>query len=467
MEILNIQNRNRRVYLLTILLVGSIVYFNCLNAGFFAVDDTGMLNDVRSSDLSIKQLFFPEIIDRYFRPFTAATFILNYKYFVCNSAAFHLVNLAIHLMNSLLVYFLSLEITGDAERKEDFALISALIFALHPLNSEAVLWISARPDLLSCFFCLGFLIILVRKRSEIKISTLLLIFVSYLGAFLSKESAAMLFPFTVLYLITDGKNLTRKSSILLICTVVIATISYFFMRNGWNVHADSGLEKVISADRSPQKIIVADLAASGFYLRKMLFPLPLSIAITHISDMMYTAFSLMLLPLLILLYCKAKRLRLAILILLTGLVPPLLALNGNLPWTPYAERYMYLPMVGFSLITGEVLMRYVEKVSFAVVLSAVLLISIPTANRVGQWTDPIAFWQAETLKTPTFAGVRIAFGAELIKSGMYDAAEKQLDTAKTIGFRKDAENKAYEELVATLRKMRNRAASGQGDLILE
>jgi len=463
MENITAKNPNRTTYLLTIILVGSVVYFNCLNTGFFALDDIGMLSDVKSSGLSIRQLFFPQVIDRYFRPFTTTTFILNYKYFLCNAAAFHLVNLIIHLLNSLLVYFLSLEIAGEADKKEESALISALIFALHPLNSEAVLWISARPDLLSCFFCLVFLIILARERSEMRVSNFFLVFVSYLGAFLSKESAAMLFPLTVLYLITDTKKLPKKSSIMLILTVIIASVSYCFMRNGFNVQADSGLGKVISADRSPQKIIMGDLAACGFYLRKMLFPFPLSVAITHISNIVNTAFSLTVFPLLFLLYCKAKRFRLPILILLTGLAPPLLALTGNLPWTPYAERYMYLPMVGFSLIIGGVVMELVGKIPFVVVLSAILLISIPTVNRVGQWTDPIAFWQDETSKAPAFAGVRLAFGAELIKSGMYDAAEKQLDAAKKIGFRRGTETKAYVELVATLRKKRNPAAPGQDD----
>ncbi len=72
----------------------------------------------------------------------------------------HVVNLGLHLLNGGLIYILGYILLGNSSR----ATLVAAIFLLHPLPSEAVLSITARPDLLATFFVLGGTILIVDSR---------------------------------------------------------------------------------------------------------------------------------------------------------------------------------------------------------------------------------------------------------------------------------------------------------------
>ena len=67
------------------------------------------------------------------------------------AAGFHRTNLLLHAVNAVLVYLLVLALTGGRWR----AAIVAAVFAAHPLNAEAVAWVTARKDLLAAAWTLG------------------------------------------------------------------------------------------------------------------------------------------------------------------------------------------------------------------------------------------------------------------------------------------------------------------------
>lgn len=88
---------------------------------------------------------------RYFdgwHPLVWLSFILDYEFFGLNAKGYHLTNLILHILNTLLIFLLFSRMTGVIWRS---AFIAAF-FALHPLHVESVAWISERKDVLSAFF---------------------------------------------------------------------------------------------------------------------------------------------------------------------------------------------------------------------------------------------------------------------------------------------------------------------------
>src|SRR5690606_17798844 len=104
--------------------------------------------------------------------------------------AYHLGSLIIHVVNSILVYRLIFGLSSiisdqsNTNRKVGFALASALIFAIHPLQVESVAWISASKVLLYTTFTLLGMLSYLRYKNHAKYRYLLLTFLCYVGSLL-------------------------------------------------------------------------------------------------------------------------------------------------------------------------------------------------------------------------------------------------------------------------------------------
>lgn len=128
------------------------------------------------------------------RPLLKFTYTLNWAS-GGGETGFHLVNLGLHFAASLLVYRIALYILPELQKA---ALITALLFAVHPAASEAVTYISGRSTSLMTVFYLVSLLAYVQGTRENKIS--LLYFWSplfFIFATTTKETALLL-PFSLL-----------------------------------------------------------------------------------------------------------------------------------------------------------------------------------------------------------------------------------------------------------------------------
>ena len=125
-----------------------------------------------------------------YRPLTTLSFALNYHFHGTDPRFYHLVNVLLHGLVSVLVYLLGVQIF----RAPNAALAGALLFAVHPIHTEVVAWISGRAELLAAVFCLGsWLCYLAAGRVPVwrraLLATSLLLFFAGL---LSKENALVL-----------------------------------------------------------------------------------------------------------------------------------------------------------------------------------------------------------------------------------------------------------------------------------
>ncbi|MFN0243615.1 MAG: tetratricopeptide repeat protein [Planctomycetota bacterium] len=129
-----------------------VAYFGLAHSGFVDYDDNGYVTEnptVRGGLTwqSIQWAFTThEMIN--WHPLTWISHLIDVSLFDVNAGAHHMVSLAIHVTNAVLLLCLLYKLTAALWPS---ALVAAL-FALHPLNVESVAWISERKSLLSTFF---------------------------------------------------------------------------------------------------------------------------------------------------------------------------------------------------------------------------------------------------------------------------------------------------------------------------
>ena len=387
----DVSHNSRLINILLVVLTLLIIYLNAVTADFLIIDDGDVIKRISTTINPLGELFNGGI-GRYYRPLSTISFMLDSALFGANPAGCHALNIFIHLCNALLLYYLVISLPTDNGNTDNYALVASLLFAVNPLCTEAVIWISARPDLLSCSFFLLSMILIVRNDSPTLPFRTVLLFFTFLCALLSKESSIGLFALWLLYYSGERGTISLKPAICITLALGLALLIYFTLRNGFFLNADTGITQVMRNDSGPSSLAMETFSAYGFYIRKLFYPFPLTFIITGIDKARYAAFFLALLAPAAVLYHRNRHLRLPLLVIITGLIPPVLALVGRLPFSPYAERYLYLPLTGFALLITLVLKRYLTTVPQVVVVSAILLMAIPTVRPTAGELSPAARW---------------------------------------------------------------------------
>lgn len=428
--------------IITVLVFG--VYLRALEVGFLAMDDISTMRRIQSASISIGSLLFSPGND-YYRPLTILSFHADFLLFGNNPAGYHLTNILLHLANSVLVYFLATELLSNGRNAGSFSFFTALLFALHPINSEAVIWISGRTDLLCCFFALICLIILLKWGRNMTPLIFLGLVLSLLFSLASKESSLFLPLLAIIYFIMERKTITAKNALSACSALSFAVIVYLLLRKGLPVAQAVAVKTMIPAKNHTIPYVVEGTAALGFYLQKLFYPFPLSIAITEIATNFCLALFLSFCGVAAILWKKISALRFPLAFLGTSLVPPLGVLFLCFAWTPYAERYLYLPSVAFALCTGTLIHHYRVKAPGFIATAVITLLAIPAAYRVNLWTKPIPFWEDAVVKSPYFGTVRLPLVAAYIEAGRLADAEKSLREADSLGLhRKSAREFSHE-----------------------
>lgn len=99
-------------------------------------------------------------MSNYYRPLLLVSFIPNYLLSGTNPVLYHIVNDLIHLANGILIYYLLMRWLG----KKRVALLAALLFLIHPLQTEAVAYVVGRGDPMSVLFILGGILLYLQNR---------------------------------------------------------------------------------------------------------------------------------------------------------------------------------------------------------------------------------------------------------------------------------------------------------------
>ncbi len=137
-------------------ILSMFVYLNSIGNGF-AYDDVLIIekNLLIRSVFNIPKLFMIGYWDTWYagaaayRPFLMMTFVLNYAVSGTEAWSYHLVNVLLHAANSCLLYFLLIRY----QVRLSLAAVAGIIFAIHPVHTEAVSNVIGRGEVLAAFWC--------------------------------------------------------------------------------------------------------------------------------------------------------------------------------------------------------------------------------------------------------------------------------------------------------------------------
>ena len=216
-----------------ILLLGLVAHSFMLPATFKTLDDS--ISIINNSDIksfsNIGKIFKSSYFGskHYYRPMASLSYMIEYHFAGLRSFYYNLTNLTLHLAIAVSVFFLILLILKD----RTMAFFTSLLFAVHPVQWEAVSNISGRAILLSTFFTINafFFYCLIQKKwqSYLYYGLSLLFFTCGLFA---KESAAM-FPVLLLsYILLMEKDRKRCA---LVVPYLLGIGIYFLLRRSLGI----------------------------------------------------------------------------------------------------------------------------------------------------------------------------------------------------------------------------------------
>lgn len=279
---------------------------------------------------------------------------------------YHLDNLLIHILNSLLVFWLLKRLTHN----NIAAFVAGLLFGIHPLHVESVAWATERKDVLYCLFLflsLWFYLNFIEHTQKRRNYVLSLIF--FICACLSKGMAVV---FPLLVLLTDYFLIRRKLTV----SVWLEKLPYFVVALITGIvaitaqrEAGADMKEYLAHLYSASERFFFIAYGFAFYWVKMLLPVKLSLVYSYPSPNSltweYYAAPVVILVLLGLLYWLSRRnttVAWGALFFLICILPvsQLLPVGSMV----VAERYFYLSSVGPLFLLGMLVNKGISQVNW-------------------------------------------------------------------------------------------------------
>ncbi|MBU0766975.1 tetratricopeptide repeat protein [Patescibacteria group bacterium] len=203
-------------------------------------------------------------------PITLVSYQLESVLFGLNPFIFHLTNLLLHIGSVILVFWIAFKLAMYRSRQHAFwiALTTSALFAIHPINAEAVAWIAARKDILSGFlFFASFALYLKFSESSKRRDYIMsiIVFALALGAKVSVVFLPFVLIFTDLFI---GKELNLKN--------LKEKSPFFLLSLIFGIIALLGKQTQLASLTLVEQILLSAKGVS-FYPWKLVWPTELSI----------------------------------------------------------------------------------------------------------------------------------------------------------------------------------------------
>ena len=171
-------------------------------------DEVYVLNNENIREFSWSQIkyWFTEYHHGNYHPLTMISYMVEYSIAELDPIIYHLTNYLLHLLNTGLVFFFIFKLIA----RKDVALITAILFGVHPMHVESVAWISERKDLLYTAFYLGSILVYLSYKQSPDWKKYNIILLLFLGSLLSKSAAVVLPVVLLLIDYFQERKLTKR-----------------------------------------------------------------------------------------------------------------------------------------------------------------------------------------------------------------------------------------------------------------
>ncbi len=426
--------RNRLLASITLLSAVALIYAQVSEFSFINFDDPHYVYDNPrvTSGLSWSNLAwaFQNTSSGHWQPGAWLSHMLDCSLFGLNAGAQHLVSVAIHATNALLLFFL----LSRSTHALGLSLVAAAIFALHPLRIESVAWVSERKDVLSMFW--GLLAIhsyvsFVQSRRKLWYAALVICMgISLLCKPTFVTLPFLLFAFDLFPLKRTEASLAhllKEKAPLLVLSILFSLVALY------GQHSSGGLQ---ATDEYPLTSRLAS-AAVGYLIYTFKFIAPWEFGIFYpFQDYSWALTSLSIVILATISWLSLRQWKrhpyitsgwiwfTASLLPLCGIIQ----IGGQ----SYADRWTYLPHIGLIVAatwyTHEKLRPY-PFLQYAIALFAISAASCVTLQELPNWKDSESIYTRTLQSRPRNFMAHMNLGLTLHDKGDVKQATSHLEQA--------------------------------------
>ena len=358
------------------------------------------------------------------RPVLMFSYWVNSRISMEDTSSYHLFNILIHALAGIFVFLVIrrlLEWAGvQASSRTPLAAFGALLFLLHPLQTESVAYISGRSDALCGMFASASLAaFLYRRTPAISWAGVLPVVLLFGAALLSKEQAValpVLFVFTDFWWNPEFSFRGARANWRLYTVLALGVAGGVALF--WSLIQRSSSAGFSMKDFTWYQYLFTQFRAIFAYVLNFLLPVNLNVDWDFpISRSIFEHGAIFGLAGLLVLAAAAWRYRRRFPLAGYGFVVFLVLLSPTssiLPIRdPIADRRMYLPIIGLILIAIDLLRRLKAEPKVLAMGASVLLVAaaVATHARAEVWSSPISLWQDTARRSPnkTRAHFQLAF----------------------------------------------------------
>ncbi|MBU0976583.1 MAG: hypothetical protein ABIE03_02215 [Patescibacteria group bacterium] len=456
-------------FIIILIVIGFCLFFLSFFNGFIWDDEEQVVNNTLVHSLGNIPTFFTGSTFNtggagilggiYYKPMMSVFFSILYTIFGGGAFGFHLFQVTLHIANAILVFVLLLRLLGEFDKSNSYnnskwiAFGASVLFLVHPINVEAVVYVSALQDVLFLFFGMLALLITVYKENPFlnkieeatKIKThwwsALLLFLSVL----SKETGIVFVGITFAYVIIFDKkvllNLIKSSSVML---AVYFILRVFIAKIPFSKGGISPIMRVSFSERmqTVPKIIYHYLITL-FNTSKLAIAQHWVVEEANWGDFYFplvivTGFLLLLIILGI--FLKKRRnnsFKIYLFFVLWFLGALLLHLQIIPLDMTVADRWFYLPFVGlagaFSIVIFELIYLKKESIRSVVALTSgivILILSFRSLNRTLDWSDGLKLFSKDIEISSESFDLQNNLGVELFRTG--NVAEAKVHFTRSV-----------------------------------
>ncbi|RMG80050.1 MAG: DUF1736 domain-containing protein, partial [Bacteroidetes bacterium] len=235
----NLLNKNRKIHVLILFILGIVLYINTLNHGYVLDDHLFVVGNkfVTQGIDGIKDIWTHDafvgghgrkfdLTGGRYRPLSITTFAIEYEIFGYNPKPGHFFNILLYGLTGVLIYITLLRFVQG--KNEWLPFFTAVLFVIHPIHTEVVANIKSRDEILCLFFgLLAFYYMFSDNTRHLLMANLF-----FLLSLLSKESsfpALAIIPLTFYFFRDyDWKTIMRKSA-----PFFVTALLYLIMRTAF------------------------------------------------------------------------------------------------------------------------------------------------------------------------------------------------------------------------------------------
>lgn len=382
-----------------------------------------------------------------YRPLRTISYAFDYGIFGSSPAGFRLMNMMYHVLVVVLVFLF----VRSFSREPFVALVAAALYALHPVQTDAVAYISGRRDILAALFgmiaLLSFLCYLRNRR----FSFFFLAFTGALFSILSKESGVVVpLLLALLWGVEEREGAASKKILFFVGAFLLFSLIALWVVRWGGSPLVLGDKPQFHGNNAWTHYLTA-LTLFPYYLKQTLFPLQLILdnanypLVSHINaKIICSVIALFLYGILVFLlwYKRYRRLVFYLLFFVVSLAPMLQIVPLH---EIVADHYLYFPLVGFCALAGEIgvaAWKNLARKKHAISATAIVLILLGaypwytyrTTTRINELANIYTALAADSKWRPlSFRGL-YTVGAFFLENGFPDIAYQYYQAALQTGY---------------------------------